>query len=303
MDENKNNTFGESSPGHQENSRRPNILWPAATILALAAAGIVGVTEHRLEGQLEALQANTQQQVAGLNGQLTQANNESAQRLESAVQAARDAAASAATQAENEVRKTNVVLSAKLARQLAAQRKAQEAQKETQDQVAGELDELKLARDSARSKLNELDADVSGVSRDVASTRTELQQTGTELKRVAGDMGVMSDRVATNYKELAELRALGERDYIEVALKRNGGMKKVANLQLALSKADPKKNRFTLNVVADDKRTEKKDRTINEPVQLYVSGGRLPYEIVVNEVKKDEVVGYLAVPKTRLARR
>ncbi|MGA8580036.1 MAG: hypothetical protein WB579_15230, partial [Bryobacteraceae bacterium] len=69
------------------------------------------------------------------------------------------------------------------------------------------------------------------------------------------------------------------------------------------AEADPKRNRFTLAVLADDKRVEKKDRTINEPVQLYVAGNRQPYEIVVNDVKKNEVTGYLAIPKVTMARR
>ena len=71
---------------------------------------------------------------------------------------------------------------------------------------------------------------------------------------------------------------------------------------MALSKADPKRNRFTLDVLADDKRVQKRDRTINEPVQFYLAGNRQPVEIVVNEVKKDEVVGYVAMPKVKTAR-
>jgi sortase (surface protein transpeptidase) len=70
-----------------------------------------------------------------------------------------------------------------------------------------------------------------------------------------------------------------------------------------LAKADPKHNRFTLQVLADDKMLEKRDRTINEPVQLYLAGNRQPEEIVVNEVKKDEVVGYVSIPKVKMARR
>ena len=76
----------------------------------------------------------------------------------------------------------------------------------------------------------------------------------------------------------------------------------VGALQLAVSKVDPKRNRFTLDVLADDKKVETRDKTINEPVQLYVAGYRQPVEIVVNEVRKDEVVGYLAVPKVKASR-
>jgi hypothetical protein len=74
-------------------------------------------------------------------------------------------------------------------------------------------------------------------------------------------------------------------------------------MTLELKKADTKRNKYNLNVVADDKRVEKKDKTINEPVQLYVGGARQPYEIVVNEVKKDTITGYIAVPKVMRAAR
>jgi hypothetical protein len=50
-------------------------------------------------------------------------------------------------------------------------------------------------------------------------------------------------------------------------------------------------------VLAGDKKTEKKEKSINEPVQFYVSKARLPFEIVVNEVQKDYIIGYLSSPK------
>jgi hypothetical protein len=77
---------------------------------------------------------------------------------------------------------------------------------------------------------------------------------------------------------------------------------KVGDIRLVLKKTDPKHNRYTVEVLADDKKVEKKDRTVNEPVQLYLSGGAQAYEIVVNQVKKNQVVGYVAVPKVKLAR-
>ena len=71
---------------------------------------------------------------------------------------------------------------------------------------------------------------------------------------------------------------------------------------MLLKKTDPKKNKYTIELVADDKRVEKKDKNLNEPVQFYVAKARQPYEIVVNEVKKDQIVGYLTTPKVQSAR-
>ena len=72
-------------------------------------------------------------------------------------------------------------------------------------------------------------------------------------------------------------------------------MIKVADISLRLDKSDPKKNKFTVVVLADDKNTEKKDRNINEPLQFYVA--KSLYELVVNSVGKDQISGYLSTPK------
>jgi len=152
--------------------------------------------------------------------------------------------------------------------------------------------------------LSGIKGDVGNVKTEVSSTRTELSATVADLKRAFGDMGLMSGLIATNSTELAALKQLGERDYFEFTLPKTGGAQRVGDIQLALKRVDTKRNRFTLDVMADDKRVEKKDRTINEPVQFYTSSTRTPYEVVVNEIRKDQVIGYLSVPKIKtMARR
>jgi len=79
--------------------------------------------------------------------------------------------------------------------------------------------------------------------------------------------------------------------------------KRVGDITISLKKADPKRNRYTVDILADDKHIEKKDKTVNEPVQLYVSSNHQPYEVVVNQIKKDQVIGYLATPKVKMASR
>src|SRR5579859_104787 len=161
---------------------------------------------------------------------------------------------------------------------------------------------LKHADQLAR-KLADVTNDVAATKTDVAATKTELQTTVADLKRVRGDMGVLSDRIATNGTELAALRTLGERNYTEFNIAKTKAPQKVGDIQLLLKKTDVKRNRFSVAVLADDRTVEKRDRTINEPVQFYVSKAHQPYEIVVNEVTKDHIAGYLATPKVEMARR
>ncbi len=182
-------------------------------------------------------------------------------------------------------------------------RKLEAEQQRQQELVKSELTEVKEAASTANNKISDVSSEVGAVKTEVASTKSELQKTISELKSVRGDLGVQSGLIATNGKELAALRELGERNYFEFNLAKTKAPQKVGHVLIRLKKADMKRNKYTIEVVADDRKVEKKDKTINEPVQFYVTGARQPYEIVVNQVKKDQIVGYLASPKVIAASR
>jgi len=271
-------------------------LLAAGLIIALAGDGYLWSKSNGLMNEISSTQSGTQAQISKLNDATTtllqqeQARLEAlSQEMQQKVKGANDSASIAIRRARTEAQKQGEELSQRLAEQ--------------QQQVSGELDQLKSATTTASSKITEVSTDVDSVKQNVASTRSDLDKTGADLKRVMGDMGVMSGLIATNSKDLDALRALGERNYFEFDLTKAQGMKKIGDVMLTLKKSDPKRNRYTVDVMADDKHVEKKDKTMNEPVQLYVSGNMQPYEIVVNQVKKDEVVGYLATPKVKVARR
>ena len=155
---------------------------------------------------------------------------------------------------------------------------------------------------TATTKIGEVSAEVGNVKTEVQTAKSELDKTIQDLKRVRGDLDGTSSLVATNGKELTALRSLGERNYFEFNITKSKEPRSVGDVAVVLKKTDPKRNRFTIELLADDKRVEKKDKNLNEPVQFYVSKARQPYEIVVNEVKKDQIVGYLATPKVQTSR-
>ncbi len=272
-------------------------------VLALAGDAYLLVQSSHLNDQIAQLQGTTQAQISKLGEATTTLLQQRMETLNAEVKDAQNAAGAAIKQARTESQRQG----AQIARRL----------DEQQTQVGQELTQLKDETNTAASKLNEVSTDVSGVKTDVngvrtdvsavkadvASTQSQVEKDGADLKRVMGDMGVMSGLVATNGKDLAALRELGDRNYIEFTLSKGQLTKKFGDITLTLKKTDPKHNRFSMEIAADDRRIEKKDRTINEPVQLYVSGNRQPDEIVVNQVKKDEVVGYVATPKVKVARR
>jgi hypothetical protein len=173
----------------------------------------------------------------------------------------------------------------------------QEAQRRQQALVNTELTQVKEAATTANTKISDVSNDVGSVRTEVAATKSELEKTIAELKTVRGDLGVQSGLIATNGKELSALKALGDRNYVEFNLQKTKTHQKVGNIMVLLKKTDTKKNQYTVELIADDKRVEKKDKSINEPLQFYQAGTRLPCELVINEVRKDVVIGYLSTPK------
>jgi hypothetical protein len=182
-------------------------------------------------------------------------------------------------------------------------------EEEHNKELAEQLDQVKASSLEASNKIDGITndvgtvkTDVGSVKTDVASAKTDIENTKSELQRARGDMGLMSGLIATNGKQIQTLRDLGDRNIYEFTIAKSSAPQKVGDIQVMLRKADMKHNRYTVDVVADDKHVEKKDRTINEPVQFYTVKARQPYEIVVNQVQKDKIVGYLATPKVTISR-
>lgn len=186
------------------------------------------------------------------------------------------------------------------AHQIANDLARQQAESAENTQKLGtQLTQLQQEQVSTKGAVGSLSTDVTGVKGDVQSTKQELAATKSQLQRVVGDLGVQSDLIAHNRGEIDELRVRGERDYIEFDLRKDKKQQRVGPVQIELKNADPKRQRYTVALRVDDKGMEKKDKTVSEPVQFYQQGYGMPSEIVVNQIYKDRVVGYLSTPKKK----
>jgi hypothetical protein len=141
---------------------------------------------------------------------------------------------------------------------------------------------------------------VGALSQNVSTQRTDLDDTKKALDSVRSDLGMarseMGTLIARNHDDIEQLRKMGDRDYFEFTATRKV-LSHVAGVGLTLTKTNVKRHRFNLELLADDVRVEKKDRTINEPIFFYVNGSKRPYELVVNQVKANQVIGYVSTPK------
>ena len=149
----------------------------------------------------------------------------------------------------------------------------------------------------SEAKLSAVSTDLSGTKSDVAATKKDLEATKSKLERTIGDAGVMSGLIARNKEELDELKRRGERNIFEFDVSKSKDPQHVGPILIKLKKVDPKRSKYTMDVIADDKTIEKKDKNALEPVQFYTRSAHQLYEIVVFDTSKDKISGYLSTPK------
>jgi DNA repair exonuclease SbcCD ATPase subunit len=286
------------TPTYSPEPQRSGLLTAlaAGAIIALVAANIyLYVQIDHLRGDIAKVRESFATEVSNLRdaSSVTSASQQRhLETLKEELEAARNQARTASAQAKTEA----IARAEQLSHQIETE------QAKVQQQVSREITDVKQTAQAANAKIADVSTDVGGVKTQVSETQAELQKTIADLKSTRGDLGVQSGLIATNASELQALKRLGERNIFDFKLGKTKAPQRVGDIALLLRKTDPKHNKFTLEVLADDKTTEKKDRNINEPLQFYTSKAKQPYELVINTVGKDQIVGYLSTPKEQVAR-
>lgn len=177
----------------------------------------------------------------------------------------------------------------------------------TQGQLKSARQEAAKLNDEATQKISALDTsvhselatkagteDVKNVDTRVTAVSTDLNSTKEDLKMAKSEMGTL---IARNHDEIDQLRRLGEREYVEFTIAGRNKPQKVGNVTVVLKGVNEKRNQFSVAMTVEDKLFNKKNRALNEPIFFYTSGARLPEELVVNKVGKDQISGYVSIPK------
>jgi chromosome segregation ATPase len=180
----------------------------------------------------------------------------------------------------------------------------------TQGQLKNAREEATKLNDATTEKLTALDTsvhselatkatsdDVKTVDTKVGGVQTDLNSTKEDLKMARSEMGTL---IARNHDEIDQLRRLGERDYVEFKVDGKNKPVKVGNVTVELKNVNEKNNRFSVAMTVEDKKFEKKNRAMNEPIFFYTQGARYPEEMVINKVGKNAVSGYVSVPKANV---
>ena len=188
--------------------------------------------------------------------------------------------------------KTQNILAAQAAQMQVVKSTTLQTQKLAEEQQASAKQIGAVASDVSSVK-----TDVSGAKASIADTQSDLASTKAQLQRTMGDQGVMSGLIARTHDELETLKHRGDRNYFEFTLQKGAKPTLLSTVKLQAKKVDDKHSKYTLMVSADDRNIEKKDKSLDEPVQFYTGKDPVLFEIVVNAIAKNQISGYLSTPK------
>ena len=173
----------------------------------------------------------------------------------------------------------------------------QRQQQAASARLAAQVAEEKRDVGAVAGEVGSVKTDVGGVKTDVAATKASLESTIAQLQHTIGDLGVQSGLIANTRGDLEALKHKGDRQYYEFTLLKGAQPQAFSTVALQLKKTDPKRGKYTLNVTADDKTIEKKDRNQSEPVQFYTGRDHMLFELVAWTVAKNKITGYQSTPK------
>ena len=176
-------------------------------------------------------------------------------------------------------------------------------QRANQEALMGEIRGVQEMAAATGAKVGAVEGEITSVKEEIAEAKSQVDSTDSVLKLTKDELQVMSEWVSSNSSEIGQLRDFNERTYLTFRLPKSGKMYKIGGVLMRLRKTEPKRHRFSIELLADDRKMVKKDHYVNEPLQFYVGDSKRPYEIVMTSVRKEEVMGFLATPKIQMARR
>jgi hypothetical protein len=263
-------------------NRPSNALLAALAILALMSLGALiwcyGLNNHLAAAENHS--STSDQKVAALE----QKNDDLENRLKATTETLGQSVGMTQKQIEEKTQSL-----------MAAQRSEAAAVKAERAQTA----KLAEQQQDTAQQVGAVQTDVSSVKSDVSGdTQTDLATTKQNMQRMMGDEGKMSGLIATNHDELEILKHRGDRNYYEFTLQKGGKPTLLSTVKLQAKKVDDKHSRYTMVVSADDRSIEKKDKSLDEPLQFYTGKDpQMLYEVVVNSMSKNQISGYLSTPK------
>jgi hypothetical protein len=150
------------------------------------------------------------------------------------------------------------------------------------DQQAKAIDQQSRAIDQEGKALADTQSQLESTRRDLSNTQREL----------AGS-------IARTHEELLLLQRRGARNYYEFDIAKSKQFQHDGPIGVRLRKADTKHQYADLDLIVEDRTVSQKHVNLYQQVMFHTADSEQPAELVINDISKDHIHGYVSSPKHR----
>jgi hypothetical protein len=154
------------------------------------------------------------------------------------------------------------------------------------------------ARSADDARWRQIQTKLANQQKEINTTREEASQARQELQNnLNSTRAELTGSIAMTHDELAVLQKRGERNYYEFQIDKSKQFHMEGPLSLSLRKVNVKQGYYDLLLLVDDRQLEKKHVNLYEALMFTLSDRPQPVELVVNQIDKNQVKGYVSEPK------
>ncbi len=149
-----------------------------------------------------------------------------------------------------------------------------------------------------QSQLDQQKQQLSDQQKQLQDTQANLDKTRTDLQNnLDSTRTELNGGIAKNHEELVALQRKGERNYYEFDLLKSKQFHREGPLSISVRKVNVKHGFADLTMLVNDAELTRKHVNLFEPIMFRPEGYTAPVEIVINNVQKNRIHGYVSEPK------
>jgi hypothetical protein len=145
-------------------------------------------------------------------------------------------------------------------------------------------------------RFKKLQSQIDAQGKEIEQTRTDLVSTQGDLAKTRTEL---TGSIAHTHDELVLLEKKGERDYTEFDLSKSKEFRREGPIEVRLKKANSKHQYADLELLVDDRNLSQKHVNLYQPVMFSTPDSPQPVEVVINNIDRDHIHGYVSAPKYR----
>jgi uncharacterized membrane-anchored protein YhcB (DUF1043 family) len=159
--------------------------------------------------------------------------------------------------------------------------------------------QLKRMQSQLDQQANTIDQQGKAINQEgkaIADTQNQLESTRRDLGNTHAEL---TGSIARTHEELLLLQKKGERNYYEFDIAKSKQFQHEGPLGVRLRKADIKHQYADLDLIVEDRTVSQKHVNLYQLMMFHTADSTQPAELVINDISKDHIHGYVSSPKHR----